>query len=414
MFRLNKHLHILAIVLLAIIIGMLTDCAFPYTYSVENVPSYCQLSSHRCGAACAQMIIQFCCEKETPPVVPDWYDNLTSNQEHILRKFNDEWNGWMKDYHQTYDIPSPYKHPDAVKEAIMELKDGAPGHFVIFHDTDGAKVMHDMLYWMKEMAYPSATMKQGSHWVLVYGFITDLEPTMDNTVELEQISIIDPLCYPCPDPASGGNNVPDISPGGWEANYWREGVRLWSGKPYHGEYVAVVEPPVTKGRVKIKKAYVGKKEEIISVESAIKKVKGYVRERKLTEYRVLNFMTKASPQTPFLVEWPDNNRYYYLVPFAIEKGGPAKAVMILNPYNGNYQECGTLCRPISFVSREEAVRLTLKKVGIRVYKKLTTSLKYAYSNLTYSHYYPFWEIKVDGKLYYLDQNRKVHKKFVVY
>ena len=39
MFRLNRYMHIVTIVLLATI--MLTGCKFSHT--VENVPSYCQL-----------------------------------------------------------------------------------------------------------------------------------------------------------------------------------------------------------------------------------------------------------------------------------------------------------------------------------------------------------------------------------
>lgn len=43
MFRLNKHLHILAIVPLALAVCMLTAYAEDFTYTVENVPSNCQL-----------------------------------------------------------------------------------------------------------------------------------------------------------------------------------------------------------------------------------------------------------------------------------------------------------------------------------------------------------------------------------
>lgn len=406
MLKLNSHFHLWALFLFAPIAVLLTGCNFSYT--AANVPSYCQLGSHRCGAACAQMIIQFCCDKATPPIVPSWYDGTIANQEYICDESSGVWSGWMKDYHDAHSIPSPYKHPDAVKEAIMELKEGAPGHFTIFHNTDPAVVMHNMLYWIKKMDYPGATMKSGTHWVLVYGYETNIQPTPDNTVDLQRISIIDPFCSPCSDPASGGVEIPDITGTAWYANYWNQGVQFWAGAPYHGEYIAVAEPPVTTGKVRLKKEYVGKKEEIISFETAIKKAEGYIKERKLTEHKVLNFMAQASPQTPLLVEWPDLNKYYYLVPFAMESQGKVKAVMILNAYNGNYQECGALCDSISFVTSKEAVKLTLEKMGISEYKKLTTSLKYSYSNLSHSHYYPFWEINIDDKVYYIDLNRNVH------
>ena len=344
----------------------------------------------------------------TPPVKPGWQNGAKSNQEYIH-------NTWMTNFQTTNGIPSPFKHPDAVNDAIMDLKEGAPGNFIVIHDVQAnkGKVLNNMLYWIKKTDYPGVTMKSGYHWVLVYAFETDAEPTLNGTVNLQKISIIDPSCSGCTDPAIGGVNIPDISGEAWASNYWAQGVHLWAGKPYHGEYVAVVEPPATKGMVRMKKEYVGKKEEIIPVETAMKKAMEYVRERKLTEYKVLNFMAQESPQAPLLVEWPDHNKFYYLVPFGTERGGSTKAVMILNAYNGNYQECGALCKPYSFISKDEAVRLMLKKVRIKKYEKKTASLKYSYSNLTCSHYYPFWEINVDGKLYYLDQNRKVHKEFLV-
>lgn len=388
--------------------------SMPFSYTVGGVPSYCQLGSHRCGATCAQMIIQFCCNKETPPVVPSWYDSTTANQQYICGESGGVWSGWMKTYHDTHGIPYPYKHPDAVKEVIMELKEGAPGNFNVFHNTDSSVVMHDMVYWIKRMDYPAATMKGGSHWVLVYGYETDIEPTPDNTVALEHISIIEPFCPPCSDPASGGIDIPDISGAAWASNYWNQGTYLWPGQPYHNEYVAVVEPPATKGRVRIKKEYIGRKKEIIPAESAMKRALEYVRKRKLTKYEALSFMANAFPQKPLLVEWPDQKKFYYLVPFAMERRGPAKAVMILNPYNGNYQECGALCCPISFIPKRVAVKLLLEKMRIRKYEKITTSLRYRYSNVTCSHYYPFWEINIDGRPYYLDMNQRVHKRLVIY
>lgn len=357
------------------------------------------------------MVIDFCWnEKMTPPVKPGWQNGAKFNQEYIH-------NTWMTNFQTTNGIPSPFKHPDAVNDAIMDLKEGAPGNFIVIHDVPAnkGKVLNNMLYWIKKTDYPGVTMKSGYHWVLVYAFETDAEPTLNGTVNLQKISIIDPSCSGCTDPAIGGVHPPDIDAQGWEQSYWYSGVSIqsWSATPYFGEYVAVVEPPLTKGTVKIKKAYVGKKEEIISVKAAMEKAIGYIRERKLTQYRVLRSLAKASPQTALLVEWPDRERFYYVVPFVIERGGPAEVVMILNAYNGNYLECGALCKSHSFVLKDEAIRLMLKKMRIKKYEKLTASLKYSYSNLTCSHYYPFWEINVDGKLYYLDQNRRAHKEFLV-
>jgi hypothetical protein len=389
---------------------MITGCNGPFSYTVAGVPSYCQLGGNRCGAACAQMIIQFCCEKVSPAFVPSWYGSTIANQQYICHESGGVWSGRMKDYHDANGIGSPYKHPDAVKQVIMDHKETAPGNYVVFHNTDPAVVMHDMLYWIKKIDYPSATMKGGTHWVLVYGYETNVEPTTSNTVTLEHISIIEPACYPCSDPANGGLDIPDITGTAWYANYWHQGVQFWAGEAYHGEYVAVVEPPATKGRVKFEKEYIGKKEEIIPVESIMKKAMGYIKARELTEYRTLKFMAQATPQTPLLVEWQGRKKVYYLVPFTMEKGKPAKAVMIINAYNGNYQECGALCCPFAFVLEKEAINLLLEKTGIKKYEKLIASLKFVDSDITRSHYYPFWEINIDGKVFYVDQNREIHKE----
>jgi len=409
MFKLNKFFLIVAITFLALI--LLISCFYYYNVetTVGTVASYCQKTSHWCGAACAQMIIEFCCkQKASPAVTPSWYGTLYANQTHIYN--------WMQTYHTDHGLSSPYKHPDAVKGAIMSLKESAPGHFVVFHSTDKNKVLHDMFYWMKTMGYPSATMRNGTHWVLVYAFKTNVEPTISNTVTLENISILDPSPF-----CSGGTVIDNrvghekhIDASGWDANYWSSGMNFssWSGSPYHGEYVAVVEPPVTKGRVRIKKAYVGKKEEIIPIGLAMKKAREYVRKKELIKYESMKFMAEAQPQTAILVEWPDNKRYYYLVPFGAEKEGPAKAVMILNPYNGNYQECGSLIRPLSFLSKDKAVRLIMEKTGIKKYDSLTAFYKYAYSNLSYSHYYPFLEVKIDREIFYVNQDRKVQRELL--
>jgi hypothetical protein len=409
MFRLNRCLPLVALAFLATI--LLTSCDYPYDVETDvgPVPPYCQKQGNWCGAASAQMIIHFCCaEKASPAVTPSWYAGrtLTEKQNYIQGK--------LDIYHGDHSIGLPNKHPDAVKQIIMDEKEGAPGHFVVFHDVDSSKVMHDMCYWMKEAGYPSATIVKGCHCVVVYRFRTDPEPTLSNMVSLLDIGIIDPS-HPsfCPGGTvveDASHKIPSISEEGWASNYWYTAVTCWSGEKYNGEYVAVVEPPETTGMIRIKKPYVGKKEEIILVESAIEKARGYVQSRELTKFKVLNFLADAWPETALLVEWTDQDRYYYLVPFVTEKGGVARAIMILNAYNGNYHECGPLRKPISFVSKDEAVKLALLKMEIKRYKRVDAKLKYIYSDLSYSHYYPFWEVNVDGKLYYVGQDREVHKE----
>ena len=400
---------VLGIILISTVVG----CDEPYAYNVSDVPSYCQLGGNRCGATCAQMLIQFCCEKVSPAYVPSWYTgNLTTNQQYLLHynTTTGAWSGWLKDYHDANGINSPYKHPDAVNEAIMTLKESAPGNFNVLHNTDRDILMHDVVYWIKTMDYPSATLKSGYHWVLIYGFETDVEPTPSNTITLNKISIIEPSCAGCTDPGIGGIDIPDMSATAWFDDYWDVGAALWPGHAYHNEYIAVVEPPEKHGVVQYEKGYIGTKEEIIAKENIMKKALEYVKSKNLAQYRSLRYMADAQPQEAILVEWPDKKKYYYLVLFSTKETGPVQAVMVLNAYNGNYRECGALCKPLIFLKEKEAISVLLEKAKIKEYKKLDARLTYITSDITQTHYLPFWKITVDEKTFYVDQNRAVHNK----
>ncbi|UCF06509.1 MAG: hypothetical protein JSV33_05635 [bacterium] len=394
-----RSLYPVMVVTVTLAMAVVPGCVF--NYEAENVPSYCQIASHRCGAACAQMLIQYSCDRQSPPVVPDWYGPLEFNQIYIY--------GWIEEYQTGRGIPEPYKYPEAVKEAILGLK-VAPAHFILVHGPDKAEVMHEMLYWMKKSDYPSATMKGGGHWVLPYKYETDTEPEPGNTVTLNSISVYDPACFPCSDPGSGALIVDDISSEGWDASYWNQGVSFWSGQPLHGEYVAIVEPPESRGMVKIKKAYIGSKQEILTVGEAVKRAGAYVRERKLAGRKVLSFLADAMPQTAFLVERPDRNMHYYLIPFVSGKAEPARAVMIINAYNGNFFECGYLCGPLRYIAKTDAVKVALEKAGIERYETAAATLKFVDSNISSSHYYPFWEVIVDSETFYVDMQMNLHRE----
>ncbi|MBN1270802.1 MAG: hypothetical protein JXB26_00895 [Candidatus Aminicenantes bacterium] len=387
---------------------LLVSC--DYSYDVESdvgsLSAYCQKQSHWCGAAAAQMIIHFCCsQKPAVPVTPSWQTaDLTSNQNTI--------HSWMQDYQvNTAYISSPYKHPDAVKGAIMSLKESAPGSFSVFHNNDGERVLHDMFYWMKRMGYPSATLQNGGHWIVVYRYTTDSEPESNNTVNLKNIGIINPGPPPSDHIVveAPSHKVPVISSEGWYGGYWAQGVSItsWMTAPYYGEYAAVVEPPNTRGKVRVEKMYTGKTSEILSKEEAVNWAAKHVKKYNLTKHKELSCLKKSQPLQALLAYHQEQKRFYYIVPFAPQGQERAGALLILNPYNGNYHECAALDRPFRFLSKNEAVNLTMAETGAKEFKTVDANLKYIYSDLSYSHFYPFWEVKVDGKAFYVVHSGKV-------
>jgi hypothetical protein len=147
-----------------------------YSFSLSNVPQYCQYGANRCGAASAQMIM-------------NGYPNLAARQ--LI--YQPTIYSWIQ-ANQTE--AAPYKAPGMVRDAIHHFNHPPPpDHFVANAYSNAQDAMYSILLWMRRTNYPAATIISGNHWVVITGFETDVDPEGNPSINLNWIDIHNPLPF---------------------------------------------------------------------------------------------------------------------------------------------------------------------------------------------------------------------------
>ncbi len=343
-----------------------------------NVPLYGQDTSYYCGAASAQMMMMG---------YPNPADHRCNGQNHIYNRIqaHKQDNGF-------------YSDPEGLRDTVMELNPPpAPGRYIIFHNTDRDIVMHDILFWMAERNYPTATLiNHGAHWVVITGFQTDNDPRTGSAT-LQTIDINDPApqdypphddpCTPV-DEGNEGGTARHVTGTSWFSNDWKDPNSY--GTTWLNEYLAVVEPPKVLGKVTAEEEiFYGK---VISPEEAEELALQHIRDRKLYEKKPYRFVRDTYPRRAFLV----NEKYkgYYVVPFEFEKEELSPGAVLLNAYTGEFQEIGAFPRPLEYLSREEAIQIAICSVRKKPTKPPVAELMFEISEQTRSRYRPIWKVSI--------------------
>ncbi len=370
------------------------DSPDPYVLDLSG-PLYGQDTSYFCGAASAQMIMQN---------YPNPADSACFEQANIYNRIqaHKQDNGF-------------YTDPDGLKDAIMELN--APpgaGRFSIFHDTDRDQVMHSMLYWMATREYSSSTLiNSGDHWVVVYGFETDIDPRLGD-VTLNSIDIKDPWPpdsaphdNPCTvaDEGNEGGLVRHITGSSWYTNDWSAPNR-W-GTKWLNEYVAVVEPPKTRGMVSA--AVQAVSGEIISPKEAIERASQQVEERRLIERKAFSFLRDTRPQRVLLANRQKGG--YFLVLFDSEDRQLTMGAVLINAYTGEFQEIGAFAEPLEYISEEKAGAIAAQSIREKAAEPARAELVFQSAEQIRSRYRPIWKVtmQIDDRriIRYVDHDGQV-------
>lgn len=397
MYYLKNKINRWMLLSLAFVMVCFTGCYYTLELS-QDVKIYCQKTGAWCGAASTQMILNS---------YPDPAECVFKTQQEIMNKICD-----------MQSAAEPCKDPAAVKDAIMELDSPASSaHWAVFSKDVKSELMYSIMYWMAKREYPAATIRSGNHWVVVIGFDANADPLLNSDVELQFITINDPLPF-----CNGGGNMDEeltgaiaaghirgVSADTWydDTQYWGNAVSLpgWSGK-----YVAVIEPPKAKGRATAPKEYVGTEKEIISPERALQSASEWVKKLNLPKRKYFRFFKELSPLPAMLVHSPESRKHYYLVPFGLKKEGPAKGWLIINAYNGRFQEVGGYKTPFTCLSSQEAIKIALKKAKIEKYEKTKADLVFHYSLQSYGRHLPIWQVTIDETLLYVIHDGKAFKE----
>jgi hypothetical protein len=378
-----------------------------------NVPVYGQQMCFWCGAASAQMIMDGYPDPlhrvfiaQGPPTIPNCWDTIQANNSTAAA---DLATNWATD-------------PQGLRECLRLLNPPPGGTWNIFMNANRDVLLFNILYWMNRNNYPVAVLiNRGGHWVVIVGFQSDIEPILNSSPVLQQIT------YNDPEPHNVGSVITKTG-ALWFANEWNGNI-VYAGT-WQGNYVAIIEPPV-KGTVKVQKVIrVGEK--IIKPEEVVEQAYRWIKEADIARKAPYNILKKKGIRhlSPILVREeisptrkPERTvPHYYLVLFGFEKetgacGVPlARIGIIFNAYTGKFEEVGAFGQPVRFIPKEEAINIAAKAMNLKdeeikkmtSEKQITAYMMFQPSELTHIRLYPFWRITIKEKILYVDQLGKLY------
>jgi hypothetical protein len=375
-----------------------------YTKNLSaNVPLYGQQQCIWCGAAAGQM------SRNGYPNAADCLFYVQSDVWNMIQARNSTAPadaGWATDAH-------------GLTATLQDMSNPAGVHWVEFSDANRNTVLFDILFWMNVREYPSPVLiNQGGHWVVIVGWVTDVEPVGGSSPTLQSITVNDP------EPHNVGT-LSTFTGAQWFGGPWN-GAVIYSGT-WLGKYVAVVEPPIQKGRVRVERANrVGTR--LISSQRAVERAREILAELDVNEQPGhATLLRRTEPLEPMLVreEGPGsrarNVPQYYIVPFGIpdelhERGSrQVRGSVLVNAYTGSLEEITTFGAPIRYLSQDEALEVVAAAVrgGPDRMKNAEASLMFAPGDISHIRAYPFWRVRVGRRTLYVDQLGKLYGKFLV-
>ena len=391
--RISKSAPLLLFVF--IVVGVVSAQHDVYLETPNTVPSYCQEANNWCGAATGQMILE----------------GYPGGTEHPFTQTH-VWNRIV--FHRDDPGASWATDPDGLRETLMELG-GDPGvNWSIYANSNPQSLMYSITYWMTRRSFPTAVLVNpggspyGSfqHWVMIDGFTTDVDPTTNSSVTLNFIEIVDPWNPPCPTATHGGIRSL-VSGATWYGSYWDVPGNYPASK-WHGNYVAVIEPPLQEGVAKARKQV--EQGKIISEAMAQEFAMRWFKELKLEERAQYEVLRGSIPLKPLLVN--QEFKGYYLVPLGQRVGELSQGAILLNAYNGEFQEVGVFQKPFKYLDKDRAVKLALNYLCAcrKEVKDVRAQMLFKSCEQTQVRFIPVWQVTVDRVTVYVTQQEKVFDK----
>jgi hypothetical protein len=376
-------------------------------YSIDvhnNVPLYGQQQCTWCGAASAQMIMNG---------YPNPADRLFFTQLSIWNSIQANNSTNLTDVAQNWATD-----PMGLRGAMLALNPPPGGTWSIHANSTRDTVMFDILYWMNRNNYPVAVLiNQGGHWVVIVGFTSDVAPLQGSSPVLQDIRIYDP------EPHNVGTDTTKTA-AVWYSTDWNGPVR-YSGT-WHNQYVAVIEPPVAKGTIKVKLAErTGDK--LISPEEAVNHTKRWIEKLGLAKRHPYTTLQKKDfrnlepilvrEEIKFGMEKEKRVPHYYLIPFGFEyERGECGVILsriaiIVNAYTGDFEEISAFGSPVSYLPQKEAVRVVARAMRLKEeeLKDVKVTTMFRPSDITHIRVFPFWRVAVGERVLYVDQLGKLYK-----
>jgi hypothetical protein len=368
-----------------------------------NVPLYGQQQCTWCGAACGQMA------RNGYPNPPD----------RLFYQQVDVWNAIQVRNSTAAADANWATDPHGLTATLQDLNNPAGVHWVEIADATMNSILFDILYWMNRLEYPAPVLiNKGGHWVNIVGFVTDVAPIGGSNPVLQSITVNDP------EPHNVGT-VSTFSGAQWSSGPWNGAVQ-YSGT-WKGKYVAVIEPPIERGIVRVEElTRMGR--ELLSPGEAVERARKAIADLDLEQTSQHAILGRSDIRAfePLLVrEEPPTQRsrksvpHYYVVPFGLEAdsetpgSGAVRSSLLVNAYTGAVEEITTFGSPIRYLQEEEAIEIVVSALRAGPERRsVDATLMFAPGDITHVRTYPFWRIKFGQRTVFVDQLGKIYGKFL--
>jgi hypothetical protein len=356
-----------------------------------SVPEHSEEALTWCGPAVAQMVMEGYPGGACTVLQEDiWAQVLSSKTEAI----------WDTD-------------PAGMRGALKTLCP-PPYNWSIYHKVDPAELMFKVAYWMTSNSFPVALVKDTvahnaiaghtEHWVAIRGIVTDADPTTTTSVTLENVWFNDP----CPETLGDPAVVRFVTGTQWYDEF--EPVTK-VGSSYHGQYVAVIEPPAVSGVALAKiKVLFGT---LITADQARESAARWIKEKKLYAFESYKVLAKAKPLPPLLVNQMHGG--YYIIPYSTD-GRQALAAVIVNAYTGEFEEVGAF-KPVQYLEKKQAIEIAMQALKPPPDRKSNTAgpqpdpptaeLVFPRGQQVVGRYFPLWQVNVNRQTIGVSQQQHV-------
>lgn len=361
-----------------------------------NVTLYGQESEKFCGAASAEM---------TRNGYPNPADRLYFKQADLWKTIHFYNSTNATDVSQDWSTD-----PHGMTGCLGSLTNPAGVQWNEFSDPKRDSVLFDILFWMNAREYPSPVLTSaGWHWVVIVGWTTDVEPVQGSTPTLQWIHVCDPK------PKNVGS-YRSYTGSLWYAGPWCYAVNIKG--TWLNQYVAVVEPPKARGKVRVREMErTGVK--ILSSDEVADRVKRAINEEQLSDNPRYALLSREDAVTaaPLLVREETTGSkarkapYYYVVGFGLrgETDGrgerPIRVAAVANAYTGALEELTAFGKPVTYLTETQAKAVVAHAMRVEpeALGDAEASLMFQDGGITHMRSYPFWRVQVRKKNVYVDQ-----------
>jgi hypothetical protein len=271
-----------------------------------------------------------------------------------------------------------YSDPFAVTKALNDLcPPPNDGGWDDASDHDQQTVLFRVLSWMARYRFASLVCTFGhDYWAVVVYYQTADDPrTVDNTTLL-RIGF-----YQVGDQLSQYQEV-DGAVWTQSLSYWGVpcGVNAPCGQSWNNKFVAVGEPPKTKGQVHVEDVS-RSGDKVISPKEAVSAAQSVVAERRRENSESLMrklsggragqpMLVRESTRTQTRTGRAASNVQYYVVPFRekheVNKRGEslARFSVLVNAFTGRFEELAIFPQPVRYISEREVRTIASHNLGL--------------------------------------------------